>query len=312
MNCTEQYVTEISQKTGFIANNVEKVIRLLDVLDFIFSKSSFKDALCLKGGTAINLVYTNLKRLSVDIDLDYHRHLGKDKTLIDRRLIVQELDRYMNTEGYSISNKSRESAILASRTYSYLGAFGNKDNIKVEINFIDRISLYPSIFTTLNYFGKNIDVCIPQKEELYGMKIAALIDRNKPRDLYDVDYLFNHFFDIDLDMLRKSIIFYLSLDDVFSIDKKLLERIKDITELAIKRELNPVLKKGEDFDSIKAIENAIVALTSILTLAAKESEYLKEFSKGTFDPTLLFDKTVSTRAKKHPMAKWRAFKIGNK
>ena len=52
-----------------------------------------------------------------------------------------------------------------------------------------------------------------------GMKIAALIDRNKPRDLYDVDYLFNHLFNIDLDTLRKSIIFYLSLDGVFGIDK---------------------------------------------------------------------------------------------
>lgn len=69
MNYSKQYITEVSEQTGFIANNIEKVIRLLDVLDFIFAKSSFKDALSLKGGTAINLLHTNLKRLSVDIYL---------------------------------------------------------------------------------------------------------------------------------------------------------------------------------------------------------------------------------------------------
>ena len=79
MNYSKQFISEISEQTGFIANNLEKVVRLLDVLDFIFVKSSFKDALSLKGGTAINLIHTNLKRLSVDIDLDYHRYLDKDK-----------------------------------------------------------------------------------------------------------------------------------------------------------------------------------------------------------------------------------------
>ena len=64
-------IEKFSHETGFIGSNIEKVIRLLDVLDFIFSKSSFQEKLVLKGGTAINLAYTNLARLSVDIDLDY-------------------------------------------------------------------------------------------------------------------------------------------------------------------------------------------------------------------------------------------------
>lgn len=79
MNYSKQYIENESKSTGFIGGNVEKVIRLLDVLEFIFSKSSFGDALSLKGGTAINLVHTNLNRLSVDIDLDYHRYLEKEK-----------------------------------------------------------------------------------------------------------------------------------------------------------------------------------------------------------------------------------------
>ena len=35
MNYSKQYINEIAQKSGFLANNTEKVIRLLDVLKFI-------------------------------------------------------------------------------------------------------------------------------------------------------------------------------------------------------------------------------------------------------------------------------------
>lgn len=312
MNYSKQYITEISEQTGFIANNVEKVIRLLDVLDFIFTKSSFKDALSLKGGTAINLINTNLKRLSVDIDLDYHRYLDKDKTIKDREIILQELDDFMEKEGYSVSNKSRGSAILSSRTYSYLNASGNNDNIKVEINFIDRISLYPNIITRIEYFGKLINITSPTIEELYGMKIAALIDRSRPRDLYDTDYLFKNLKNIDSDILRKAMIFYLSLDGIYKLDKTVLKNLETISSSAIKKELFPVLKKGEKFDLCEAQERVIKNLLNLLSLHKKESLYLEEFSKGNYDPSLLFDDPIAERAEKHPMAKWRAFNIKNR
>lgn len=309
MNYSKQFISEISEQTGFIANNLEKVVRLLDVLDFIFVKSSFKDALSLKGGTAINLIHTNLKRLSVDIDLDYHRYLDKDKAAEDREAILQELDNYMSSDGYIISNKSRGSAILSSRIYSYLNASGNNDNIKVEINFIDRISLYPTIVSKINYFDKTIDITSPSKEELYGMKIAAVIDRSKPRDLFDTDYLFENLENINLDMLRKAAIFYLSLDGVYKIDETAFKDIKAISEPAIKRELYPVLKRGEKFDLNKTKEKVIQNLSKLLSLNEKESLYLEEFSKGNYDPYLLFEESTAEMAKKHPMAKWRVLNI---
>lgn len=309
MKYSKQYIAEISEQTGFIANNLEKVIRLLDVLDFIFAKSSFKGALSLKGGTAINLLFTNLKRLSVDIDLDYHRYLDKDKANKDKVLITQELDDYMVKEGYSISSKSRGSVILSSRTYSYLNSSGNIDDIKVEINFIDRISLYPSIITKIEYFGKTIDVLSPSKEELYGMKIAALIDRSKPRDLYDTDYLFKNLQGIDQEMLRKATVFYLSLDGVYKIEEATFKSIKGMSSIAIKKELFPVLKKGEKFSLSEAQDSVIKNLSNLLSLNEQECLYLTEFSKGNFNPSLLFDNSMVERAQEHPMAKWIVLNI---
>ncbi len=306
MNYSKQYITELSERTGFIAGNVEKVIRLLGVLDFLFAKSSFKNALSLKGGTAINLIHTHLKRLSVDIDLDYHGSLDKDEAAKDRELLLRELDDYAKYEGYSLSNKSRNSAILASRSYSFLNASGNQDNIKVEINFIDRIALFPDAVAKVTYFDKSVEIVSPTKEELYGMKIAALIDRSKPRDLFDIDCFLQCLEGSDLDKLRKSAVFYLSLDGVYKIDEATFDGISAIKQIAIKKELLPVLKKGEAFDLAKAKQRTIENLRNLLSLNEIEVAYLAELSEGKYDPSLLFEEEIAQRAEKHPMAKWRA------
>lgn len=73
-----------SAETGFVRDNLEKVYRLMDVLEFINNNPFLKDKLVLKGGTAINLTVFDLPRLSVDIDLDYCNNCSKDEMLADR------------------------------------------------------------------------------------------------------------------------------------------------------------------------------------------------------------------------------------
>ena len=68
INLSQKNVVKIAKETNFIKDNVEKVMRLADILEFVFT-SKWKDKLALKGGTAINLFYRELPRLSVDIDL---------------------------------------------------------------------------------------------------------------------------------------------------------------------------------------------------------------------------------------------------
>ena len=310
MNYSEDYISNFGKKTGFINSNIEKVIRLLDVLKFIdeeFNKTFH--LLVLKGGTAINLMYTNLARLSVDIDLDYIGSLEKDKALQDREKILNSLDNYMLKEGYNISSKSRGSVILTSRTYSYANAYGNRDNIKVEINFIDRIHILPTSYAKINYFDKEVMVQAPLEEELFAMKICALIDRSKPRDLYDVFRLKKDAPNLSMNNLRKLTIFYLSLDGIFELNKKSFDKIKAITQSSIKKELLPVLNKNERFALEDTKKDVIDFLEELLLLNDSEKKYLEEFSKGIFNPSLLFDAHGAKMAAKHPMAKWRAANI---
>ena len=280
MNYSKQYINEIAQKSGFLANNTEKVIRLLDVLKFINEElNRISHQLILKGGTAINLIYTNLTRLSVDIDLDYVGSLEKEQTLKDRERILESLDNYMLKEGYSVSSKSRGSAILASRTHAYINAYGNRDNIKVEINFIDRIHIFPIVNRKINCFDKEVMIKAPSEEELFAMKICALIDRSKPRDLYDTFRLKNDFLNLEKDKLRKLTVFYLSLDGIFELNENSFKGIEAVSQDSIKKELLPVLKKNEKFN-LEAIKQEVINfLQDLLVLTSDETKYLENFSK---------------------------------
>lgn len=310
MNYSKQYISDLGNKTGFVNSNIEKVARLLDVIQFVDSELDPQHKkLVLKGGTAINLIFMDLTRLSVDIDLDYVGSLDKETASKDRNSIMNILDNFMVKEGYSLSDKTRGSIILASRTYSFINAFGNKDNIKVEINFIDRIHIFNPEMVEVVRFDKHVMVNCPLKEELFGMKICALIDRSKPRDLYDVKNIMSLDQGLNMDWLRKSALFYLSLDGVFSIDDNTFNGIKAITRNDIKKELLPVLSKSDKFDLEEVKEKVTVWLKQLLTLSNNEEKYFEEFSKGNYNPSLLFGPSSAERIMSHPMARWRIFNL---
>jgi predicted nucleotidyltransferase component of viral defense system len=64
-------LSRLAVQMGVVRNTLEKVIRLAEILRFINTNELLRGKLALKGGTAINLIYSDLPRLSVDVDLDY-------------------------------------------------------------------------------------------------------------------------------------------------------------------------------------------------------------------------------------------------
>lgn len=73
----------MAKELGFPRDTLEKVCRLADVLKFMESDELLSEGIALKGGTAINLTIFDLPRLSVDIDLDYCRSIGREEMLAD-------------------------------------------------------------------------------------------------------------------------------------------------------------------------------------------------------------------------------------
>lgn len=106
-----------------------------DILVFKNSHPLMIERLALKGGTAINLTVFNLPRLSVDIDLDYSVDIDRKGMLEERKIIAQDLEKYMFSQRYEQSPKSKSRHSLESCIYVYTNTAGVRDNIKIEINY---------------------------------------------------------------------------------------------------------------------------------------------------------------------------------
>ena len=118
INLSQKNVVKIAKETNFIKDNVEKVMRLADILEFVFT-SKWKDKLALKGGTAINLFYRELPRLSVDIDLDY---IGdtKEEMEKDKEELWSFLQMALFQKNYSLSPQSKRYFALDSAVFQYI------------------------------------------------------------------------------------------------------------------------------------------------------------------------------------------------
>ena len=78
---TKKEVVMLAQELNVQKQTLERVLRLIDVLKFINTDEYLKEKLALKGGTAINLVYYNYSRLSIDIDLDYICSIERERMI---------------------------------------------------------------------------------------------------------------------------------------------------------------------------------------------------------------------------------------
>jgi predicted nucleotidyltransferase component of viral defense system len=141
-NYDKNYIAKRAIEMGFIKDTFEKVYRLADILEYLNTNPILKDSLALKGGTAINLTIFNLPRLSVDIDLDYLGADSREEMLKNREIINSTVSRFMEANGYTPSPKSKNPHSLDSWVYDYMNAAGNRDNIKIEINYSMRTHIF--------------------------------------------------------------------------------------------------------------------------------------------------------------------------
>jgi hypothetical protein len=287
----------------------EKVCRLTEFLRYFEGHPLLSGSLALKGGTAINLTVLALPRLSVDIDLDFDRHVSPDEMQAAREKVTTALRRYLTAEGYALSPKSKIYHSLDSFVCSYINAAGNNDNLKVEINYSMRSHVLPLVRKPIETLGVLAPATVLSLDtvELFAAKIAALITRAAARDLYDVDSMIRHglFFSSNTDMLRKCVIFYTAIGGNEAPDTLGLDRLDSITDYRVKTELFPVIRKAERFDLAAVQKRVHDFLVPLVTLTKAEREFLFAFRSGEYCPSLLFEGDALERVRKHPMALWR-------
>jgi len=151
------------------------------------------DTFALKGGTAINLFVRDMPRLSVDLDLAFPDHrLPRDEALGRINDAIRQSVERLNRRGFQThvpaSGDAGETKLLVRQ-----GA----TEVKVEVNFVMRGTVQPVRMASLTPNARDtleadIEIPVVSLEDVYGGKLMAAMDRQHPRDLFDVMQLFAH------------------------------------------------------------------------------------------------------------------------
>jgi predicted nucleotidyltransferase component of viral defense system len=303
----------LSDATGFHKDIIEKVHRLIIILEFINSNSFLREQLVLKGGTALNLTIFNMPRLSVDIDMDFHSHADRNTVLEERKVVEKLLVEHLERAGYRISPKSKKHASLDSLVAGYVNNAGNNDNIKIEINYSLRNHILPIVSREINTesFGEAVEVRTLSGVELLAAKTAALYNRLAARDFYDIYNVSKSklISESEYDSYCRCVVFYRSLTS----DQNTLDftpaRVDDLKRKTMIHDLYPMLVKGEHFELETAKQEVKEFLASSIILKSGIKEYIDFFYQGIYKPELLFSGEMLENIRNHPMAIWKTTNI---
>lgn len=309
-------LTQRAKELHVVRDTFEKVCRLQEILRFFASSDLLKPSLVLKGGTAINLLFFNLPRLSVDIDLDFSQNLSREEMLSARERIGSLISKYMTAQGYYLSPHTKTPHSLDSFVYDYTNAAGMKDNIKIEINYSLRSHVLPvkQMGFATETFASDFQVTTVSPIEIYASKTVALLTRAAARDLYDLNYMIRYglFDEEERELYRKCVVFYLAVATQTPPTEISFSAIDTITTHKIHTDLYPVIRDKDSFELDMAKKTVINFLSDNLKLSEKEAQFLNKFRQGFYHPELLFDDEATIkRIENHPMALWKTAKTRN-
>ena len=156
-------------------------------LDSVLQGSKF----ALKGGTAINLFYRDLPRYSVDIDLCYLDLEDRTTTIKNIHELLEKISSRLEVNH---NLNVRPSKHFDGKSEIRLLVSNSRTEIKIDTNYILRGRLFPTKSLPVckkvqEEFGTIISVRCLSFADCYGGKICAALDRQHPRDLFDIKLL---------------------------------------------------------------------------------------------------------------------------
>ena len=269
-----EQIEQIASKTGFAKTHIERDYYLSLILQDI---SGLSDNLALKGGTALSKVYFNYHRLSEDLDFNLeckrptvteqkqHKSYRKEVTANIENTIDDFLSKYglVKTEVYM---RNHHKFYRFSCEYESV-ITQQPERIKIEINAKAKALLLPTekhalkhCFENLGLENSLIKVC--SEKEIMAEKVAAAINRSKPRDIFDIHIAIQNGFDFyDKEFIRT---FQSRLaDDRNGIDIKEYE-----------------INLGMDNETIKELNEATYELNAFLSTKNQKNLNIEEMFKS--------------------------------
>lgn len=177
---------------------------LTHVAPVVFQSGVF----ALKGGTAINLFIRDMPRLSVDLDLVFA------DPAVPREEALKQISGALNTASGELRKRGFNVQIrTVDDVETKLDARRDNIAIKVEANTVIRGTVNAPGVRSLtpraqDILQANIEIPVASVEDVYGGKLVAALDRQHPRDLFDVMQLYEH--EGNTPAIRRAFVIYLA------------------------------------------------------------------------------------------------------
>lgn len=273
----------------------DRVSLLLDILPIVAKRKCF----ALKGGTALNLFIWEMPRLSVDIDLVYLPISDRDEALKDisanLTIIKDELEKILRIKVVLTDNAK----LVCSKGSTV---------VKVEVNTIIRGSLFDVeeievVDAVQDEFGKFAAISVLNKAEIYGGKICAALDRQHPRDIFDVSKILDEGKGDFNEKIKEAFMFYL-LSHNRPINEILFSHIND-KKADFKNQFEGMAKEKFDYEDFIKISKLLREKISNL-FSDNDKKFILSFKRGKPEWSL-FVKDIS----QFPSIKWKLANINN-
>ncbi len=170
-------------------NYIEIARLLTQVAPWVFVDDTF----ALKGGTAINLFMRDMPRLSVDLDLVFTDHAQpRTEALVRINEAIRQSAERLRQRGFQThapaTADAGETKLLVRR---------GSIEVKIEVNYVMRGTVHPARQASLtprasDLLLADLEIPVASLEDVYGGKLVAAMDRQHPRDLFDVKELLVH------------------------------------------------------------------------------------------------------------------------
>jgi predicted nucleotidyltransferase component of viral defense system len=263
-------------KTTRAYRQVQLLVRLLP---FVRKQECF----ALKGGTAINLFVRDLPRLSVDIDIHYLPRESYKVALTPiwtaMHNIQEDIQRAIPGIRIQTTNSSQTGSGRIILTH-------NGSQIKIEISPVSRGTVWPSqiretVRTVEEEFGFAENQVV-SFYDLYAGKICAALDRQHPRDLFDIKLLLENE-GINRDLFKTFLVYIVSHNRPMA---ELLNPSRKDIRGQFTNEFREMTREAVTFEEILEVRDKLIGLIHT-TLTDGDREFLLSVKRRTPDWSLL-------------------------
>ncbi|MCY4621210.1 MAG: nucleotidyl transferase AbiEii/AbiGii toxin family protein [bacterium] len=311
----------MADATGFLADRLEKTVRLLALADDIAAHPYLGGRLALTGGTALNVFVLPAPRLSFDLDYNYIGAPDRDTMKAERPTVEAALADVFADHRLRVKKRPNMMRDHAGGKWDlrYQDAFGGSESLSVDVGYVRRVPLWPTTYHDSHRLGRWQATAVPLFDihEIAAGKLSALLTRAYARDLFDAA-LIPDLPCLDPAKLRTTFVTYGG--GARQDWRAVCANPPKVAAPALGRQLRPALTRTDaqrtrpfsaDHYLAELQAKATAAQQMVLPFTQPERAFLDTLlDRGRVEPQLLTtDQRLQDRITEEPWLQWKALNV---